>query len=243
MDDLVFDERAAAMYDETSAHMFDPAELDPTVDLLAELAGDGAALELAVGTGRVALPLAARGVEVHGIDVSQPMVDRLLAKPGGDAVGVTIGDMATTTLDRTFRLVYVVWNSISNLEVQEAQVGCFRNAAAHLEPGGRFLVELWLPRLQQLPRGEVHQVFDVSPGHVGVDEYDLLGQRVTSHHWFDAGGRLEVFRSRHRWIWPAEMDLMGQLAGLRLHARWGGWRKEPFTAESERQVAVYERPA
>lgn len=236
----LWDERAAALYDATSTAMYDPAVLGPTVDLLAGLAGGGRALELAVGTGRVAIALAERGVPVHGIDLSQPMLDELRRKDPGGSVATTCGDMATTRVDGTFSLVFVVFNSISNLLTQDEQVATFRNAAAHLAPGGRFLTELWIPDLRRLPPGTTQQLFDGSASHVAYDEYDVAAQRVTSHHWFDVDGRLERFRSNHRWIWPSELDLMASLAGMRLVDRWAGWDRSPFTAESRSAVSVWE---
>ena len=226
-------------YDETSAEMFAPELVDPAVDFLAGLAGGGPALELGIGTGRIALPLARRGVEVHGLDRSPDMVARLREKPGGDAIPVTIGDMASTRVDGTFSLAYVVWNSIMNLGTQEAQVACFRNAAAHLVPQGLFVVEIMLPELQRLVPGETFLVFDFSPEHVGFDEYDVVEQRLTSHHYYPERGDYETFPGRY--IWPAELDLMARLAGLSLRERWGGWQHEPFTNESRSHVSVYEK--
>lgn len=239
----VFDERVAPTYDADSAERFAPAVLDPTVDLLAELAGDGAALELAIGTGRVALPLSRRGVEVHGIDISTAMVAELRAKSDGAALPVTIGDMATTTLGRTFRLAYLVFNTISNLTNQDEQVRCFQNVAEHLEPGGRFVLEVLLPELRRLPPGDVHRAFTVTPTHLGFDEYDLVATICRSNHWFVRDGGLQVFVSTHRYVWPAEMDLMARLAGLELEDRWGGWGREPYTAESTNTVSVWRKPA
>ena len=239
--DDVFDQRVAPTYDADSAEMFAPEVLGPAVDLLAELAGDGAALELAVGTGRVALPLGRRGVEVHGIDISPHMVAELRAKPGGDAVPVTIGDMATTGLDRTFRLAYLVFNTITNLTTQDEQVRCFQNVADHLEPGGRFVVEVFVPELRRLPPGDAHRAFLVTPDHLGFDEYDVVASICRSNHWFVRDGSLQVFVSTHRYVWPAEMDLMARMAGLSLEDRWGGWRREPFTADSTSTVSVWRR--
>lgn len=243
MPDDSFDESVAPTYDADSAEMFAPEVLDPTVELLVELAGDGAALELAVGTGRVALPLAARGVEVHGIDISAAMVAEMSAKPGGEAIPVTVGDMATVALGRHFRLAYLVFNTITNLTTQGEQVRCFRNAADHLEPGGRFLVEVFVPELRRLPPGETHRAFTVTPTHVGVDHYDLVANLCRSNHWFVRDGELQVFVSTHRYVWPAEMDLMARMAGLELEDRWGGWDREPFTAESRSTVSVWRRAA
>ena len=190
--DGYFDERVAARYDESAAEMFDPAVVEPVVDFLAERAGSGRALELGVGTGRIALPLARRGVPVHGIELSQAMAARLRAKPGGENVGVTIGDFATATVDGTFSLAYLVFNTIGNLTTQAAQVACFRNVATHLEPGGCFVIEMLLPDLQRLPPGETMRVFDASATHWGIDEYDVANQGLTSHHLNLVAGRFVV---------------------------------------------------
>jgi SAM-dependent methyltransferase len=233
----------AARYDETSAWMFDPAVVEPAVDLLASLAGDGAALELGIGTGRIALPLAARGVRVRGIDLSEAMVARLRAKPGGAAIDVAIGDFATTTVEGTFSLAYLVFNTIMNLTTQEAQVACFRNAARHLAPGGRFVIEVGVPQLQRLPPGERFRPFHVGSEHVGFDEYELAEQGLVSHHYRIGSERFEAVAMPFRYVWPAELDLMAQLAGMRLDARWGDWDRQPFTSESTKHVSVWEKPA
>ena len=241
-DDGYFDERVAATYDD-DAEMFDPRTVEPAVDRLAELAGPGPALELGIGTGRIALPLARRGVAVQGIDLSKAMVARLRAKPGGAEIDVTIGDFATTTVEGPFALVYLVFNTINNLTTQAAQVACFRNAAAHLEPGGRFVVEVGVPALQRLPPGETHLAFRLSEAHWGIDEYDVVTQGFTSHHLRLVGGRAERVSIPFRYAWPAELDLMAQLAGMTLSARWGGWRREPFTGASTSHVSVWQTPA
>jgi hypothetical protein len=240
-DDGYFDERIAARYDESCAEMFDAAAVDPVVDLLAGLAGSGPALEFAIGTGRIALPLAQRGVAVHGIDVSMAMVARLRAKPGGEDIGVTIGDIATTLVDGSFSLVYLVFNTIMNLTTQPAQVACFRNAAAHLDPGGCFLIEVGVPALQRLPLGETIRAFHVSADRWGFDEYDVATQGMTSHHLEIVDGRLERLSVPFRYAWPAEFDLMAELAGMRLRERWAGWKREPFTSESHKHVSVWEK--
>ena len=237
-----FDDRVAERYDETSREMYDPAVLDPTVDFLAMLAGDGAALELGIGTGRVALPLSARGVEVQGIDISEPMVDRLRTKPGAERIDVTIGDFATTKLDRTFRVAYLVFNTIGNLTTQDEQVACFENAAAHLEPGGCFVIELHIPELQRLPPGETVRPFRVTPTHLGFDEFHLADQILYSHHYFPVNGKLEIFSAPYRYLWPAELDLMARIAGMRLRERWADWDRSPFTGESRKHVSVWEKP-
>ncbi len=242
-DDGYFDERVAARYDESAAEMFDPAVVEPVVDLLVDLAGSGRALELGIGTGRIALPLAQRGVPVHGIDLSEAMVARLRAKPGGEAIGVTIGDFATTTVEGTFSVAYLVFNTISNLTTQAAQVACFRNVAAHLEPGGCFVIEVGVPELQRLPPGETIRAFHVSETRWGLDEYDVAAQGLTSHHFELVDGRLERLSVPFRYTWPSELDLMAQLAGMRLRERWSGWKREPFTSESRKHVSVWEKPA
>jgi SAM-dependent methyltransferase len=238
-----FGERVAARFDERHAHKADPAVVDPIVDFLAGLAGDGAALELGIGTGRIALPLSARGVRVHGIELSEAMVARLRAKPGADRIGVTIGDFATTTVDGTFSVAYLVANTIMNLTTQDEQVACFCNAAAHLRPGGCFVIEVLVPGLQRLPPGERFQPFDLSPTHVGVDEIDVATQALVSHHYWVDGDEVEVYSPPFRYVWPSELDLMARLAGLRLRERWGGWTGEPFTNESRKHVSVWERPS
>ena len=236
-----FGEDVAGGYDEASAHMFDPAVVEPVVDFLAELAGDGAALELGIGTGRIALPLAARGVPVHGIDLSEAMVAQLRAKPGAEEIGVTIGDFATTRVEGSFSLAYLVFNTIGNLTSQDAQVACFQNAATHLEPGGCFVIEVIVPALRLLPPGERFHVYDFSEDHVGIDEYDVASQGLVSHHFTPAGGTWKVRSIPFRYVWPAELDLMARLAGMTLRERWSGWQREPFTSESTTHVSVWEK--
>jgi len=242
-DDGYFDDRVAARYDESSAEMFDPAVVDPAVDLLVEIAGSGRALELGIGTGRIALPLAQRGVPVHGIELSKAMVARLRAKPGGEEIGVTIGDFATTTVDGTFSVAYLVFNTIQNLTTQAAQVACFRNVAAHLEPGGCFVVEVGVPELRRLPPGETIRAFHVSETRWGLDEYDVARQGLTSHHFTIVDGKVERVSIPFRYAWPSELDLMAELAGMRLRDRWSGWKREPFTSDSRKHVSVWEKPA
>jgi SAM-dependent methyltransferase len=237
-----FGEHVAARYDESSAEMFDPAVVDPAVDFLAELAGDGAALELGIGTGRIALPLAARGVRVQGIDLSEAMAARLRAKPGSEEIGVTIGDFATTRVDGTFSLAYLVYNTIGNLTTQDEQVACFQNAADHLQPRGCFVIEKGVPSLRRLPPGETFRVFDFGPTHVGVDELDPATQRLVSHHFSLVDGVWKLASTPFRDVWPSELDLMARLAGMRLRERWSGWNREPFTSESTKHVSVWEKP-
>jgi SAM-dependent methyltransferase len=242
-DDGYFDERVAARYDESSPEMFEPAVVDPAVDFLVELAGNGRALELAIGTGRIALPLSQRGVPVHGIDMSNAMVARLRTKPGGADIGVTIGDFTTTTVDGTFSVAYLVFNTISNLTTQAAQVACFRNVAAHLAPGGCFVIEVGIPRLQQLPPGETLLANYVGETTWGFDEYDVARQGLVSHHFRSIDGQVERNSVPFRYTWPSELDLMAKLAGMRLRERWSGWKREPFTSNSDKHVSVWEKPA
>jgi hypothetical protein len=236
-----FGERVAEKFDERYAYQSDPAVLEPIVAFLAELAGDGGALEFGVGTGRIALPLAQRGISVHGIDLSEAMVARLKAKPGAEQIGVTVGDFATTAVDGEFSLVYLVANTIMNLTTQDEQVACFANAAAHLQPGGCFVIEVVVPGLQRLPPGETFQPFDVSPTHLGFDEYDVARQGLVSHHYWVEDGNVEVRSPPFRYVWPSELDLMARLAGMTLRERWSDWSREPFTSDSTKHVSVWEK--
>jgi SAM-dependent methyltransferase len=236
-----FDERIAGQYDTIWSELFDPDTLDPAVDFLADLAGTGGALELGLGTGRVALPLSRRGVPVHGIELSPAMVARLEAKPGSGDIGVTIGDFATTKVDGAFTLAYLVRNTITNLTTQEAQVDCFCNVAAHLEPGGRFVIEVYIPELQRLPPGETIHAFTVTPTHLGFEEYDIATQIAFSHHYLVADGKLETFSAPFRYVWPSELDLMARIAGMTLRERWSDWNRAPFTGESRSHVSVWEK--
>ncbi|TWP38346.1 class I SAM-dependent DNA methyltransferase [Leekyejoonella antrihumi] len=237
----LWDAETAQKYDESSSFMFAPEVLDPAVDFLAELAGDGPALELAIGTGRVAIPLLARGVRVSGIELSQPMVDQLHQKD--PTVPVVVGDMATSTVPGEFSLVYLVWNSIGNLRTQAEQVECFRNAARHLAPGGRFVIELWIPGIRRYPPGQAAVPFHVGEHHVGMDTYDLATQQGTSHHYtHHANGTVTYGASNFRYIWPAECDLMAQLAGMSLERRVADWDGSPFTNDSESHVSVWRKP-
>jgi SAM-dependent methyltransferase len=240
---IYFDERIAKGYDAASMDMYEPAVLEPAVSFLADLAGEGAALELGIGTGRIALPLSQRGVHVHGIELSPAMVEQLRAKPGADDIGVTIGDFATTKVDGTFTLAYLVFNTITNLTTQDEQVECFRNVATHLEPGGRFVIEVFIPVLQRLPPGETVRAFTVSPTRLGFDQYDVATQILLSHHYSVVDGRLEVFSAPYRYVWPSELDLMARLAGMTLRERWSGWEREPFTSDSTTHVSVWEKTA
>ena len=238
-----FGERVAARFDERYAYQADPAVVDPIVAFLAELAGDGAALELGIGTGRIALPLARRGIHVHGIELSEAMVARLRAKPGAEQIGVTIGDFATTTVEATFSVAYLVANTIMNLTTQDEQVACFQNVAAHLEPGGCFVIEVLVPGLRRLPPGETFQPLDVSATHLGFDEFDVARQGLVSHHYWIDDGKVDVVSIPFRYVWPSELDLMARLAGMTLRERWSGWKREPFTSDSSKHVSVWEKTA
>jgi len=242
--DEIWDADAARRYDTPGAGMFAPEVLGPTVDRLAALADGGRALELAIGTGRVAIPLAERGVPVTGIELSRPMVERLREKADEDAIPVVLGDMSEVRAPGEFSLVYLVFNTISNLLEQDAQVACFRNAARHLRPGGCFVVELWVPELRSLPPGKDAVVWQVDPDYIGLDTYDVLAQHVVSHHvHFGDGTQARLSRSPHRYIWPAELDLMAQLAGFALESRHADWAGGEFTADSRSHVSVYRLPA
>jgi SAM-dependent methyltransferase len=239
----IWDVEAAQRYDTPGTGMFAPEVLDPTIDLLVELAGRGRVLELAIGTGRVAVPLAERGVPVTGIELSGPMVDQLRTKADEQAIPVVLGDMASARAPGEYTLVYLVFNTISNLLTQEEQVACFRNAARHLTPGGRFVIELWVPELRRLPPGQGATVGVSEPGYLLVDTYDVLHQQVVSHHVrFDDGKQARLTRSPHRYIWPSELDLMGRLAGFELESRHADWSGSEFTAESRSHVSVYRLP-
>ncbi len=236
----VWDRDAARRYDTPGTGMFAPEVLGPTVDRLAELAAGGRALEFAIGTGRVAIPLAERGVPVTGIELSQPMIDQFRTKASEAAIPVVQGDMATARAPGEYSLVYLVFNTISNLLTQAEQVACFRNAARHLTHGGRFVIELEVPELRKLPPSQQAAVFTSEPGYIGLDTYDVVNQRIVSHHFrFGEGKEARLFRSPHRYIWPAELDLMAQLAGFELESRHADWAGTALTAESRSHVSVY----
>jgi SAM-dependent methyltransferase len=239
----IWDVAAARRYDTPGAGMFAPEVLGPCVDRLAQLAAGGAALEFAIGTGRVAVPLRERGVLVTGIELSRPMVDQLRTKVDETRIPVVVGDMATAIAPGRYSLVYLVFNTIANLLTQAEQVACFRNAARHLAPGGCFVIELWVPELRKLPVGQSAVVFHDQPGYIGVDSYDVLRQAVVSHHFrFDEQGQTQLFRTPHRYIWPAELDLMAALAGFELESRHADWSGSEFDAESPSHVSVYRLP-
>ena len=243
-DDGYFGERVAAVYDDDEdREEFAAADVEATVDFLADLAGDGPALEFAIGTGRVGLPLSQRGVPTSGIDLSQAMLARIQEKPGGEQVPVTVGDIATTRVEGSYTLVYLICNTIMNLTTRDAQVACFRNAAAHLRPGGHFVIKTMIPELQWLPPGQTMHVFSSSESHWGIDEYDVANQGLISHHFQRTDdGRFELHSIPFRYVWPEEMDLMAEMAGLRLTERVEWWRREPFTSDSRMHVSVWEKP-
>jgi hypothetical protein len=241
MPELRFNERVARSYDADAAEMYEPGVLDPAVDFLADITGDGRALEFAVGTGRIALPLSARGVPVHGLDISEPMLTRLREKPGAEAIPITVGDMATTPVGGTFSTVYLIWNAIMNITTQDDQVACFQNAAAHLERDGAFVVEVMMPDLQRLPPGETFRPFTVTRRHLGFDEYDIANQILRSHHYWIEGDRGRSSSGTCRYVWPAELDLMARMAGLTLTERYAGFGREPFTSESRSHVSVWRK--
>ena len=235
--------KVADRYDESSADMFDPAVVDPIVDFLADLAGDGDALELGIGTGRIALPLSKCGVRVSGIDLSKDMVAKLKEKPGADQIEVAIGDFATTRVEGTFTLACLVFNTINNLTTQDAQVACFQNVADHLEPSGCFVIEVGVPGPRTFSADKRFTVFDFGDTHVGIDEYDAASQGLVSHHFSLIDGNWELLSMPFRSVWPAELDLMARLAGMSLRERWSGWKREPFTNESTKHVSVWEKDA
>lgn len=239
----LWDEETAQRYDTPGEGMFSPAVLGPTVQFLSELAGGGAAVEFAIGTGRVAVPLSEAGVAVSGIELSHAMIRRLRTKINHQTIPVVQGDMAEARIPGEFTLAYLVFNTIANLLTQEEQVRCFQNAARHLAPGGCFVIELWVPQLRSLPQGHKATVEVSQPGYLLVDTYDVLRQHVVSHHIQfeeDLSSRVaRIGRTPHRYIWPSELDLMARLAGFHLEARWADWDRSEFTAESRSHVSVY----
>ena len=237
-----FDERIARPYEEKWPELFAPEVVEPAVAFLAGLAGAGAALELGIGTGRIALPLSRRGIRVHGIELSPAMVAQMRTHPDAEHIPVTVGDFATTRVDGTFALAYLVRNTITNLTTQDEQVECFRNVAAQLTPGGRFVIEVYVPELRRLPPGQTVHPFTVTPSHLGFEEYDLAAQIAVSHHYWLSGGQVETYATPHRYVWPAELDLMARIAGLTLRERWADWTRAPFTGESRGHVSVWQRP-
>jgi len=236
-----FDDWVASRYERLWPELFDPAVVDPAVGFLAGLAGVGPVLELGIGTGRIAIPLSRRGVAVHGVDLSPAMLTQLRAQPDAGAIGVTVGDFARVTVGRTFRLAYLLRNTITNLTTQDEQIDCFRNVAAHLDPAGLFVIENYIPALQQIPPGETIRVFTRTPTHLGFEEYDVAAQIAISHHYWVIDGELKTFSSPHRYLWPAELDLMARLAGMTLRERWTDWLRTPFTSQSRTHISVWEK--
>ena len=240
----LWDSETARRYDDTSSPMFSPEILDPTVNFLADLAGGGAALEFAIGTGRVAVPLSERGVRVTGIELSEPMVEQLRRKASTTEMPVAIGDMASTQVGGAYSLVYLVFNTLGNLRTQEEQVDCFRNAARHLAPGGHFVIEMWVPGIRRFPPGQAAVPFEVTERHTGFDTYDMTTQQGTSHHYSrEPDGTYRYSTSNFRYVWPAECDLMAQLAGLAPAGRWADWTRSEFTSESDSHISAYRLPA
>jgi SAM-dependent methyltransferase len=237
-----FGERVAAHYDERSDGMSTAEVVGPVVDMLAGFAGDGGALEFGIGTGRIALPLAERGVRVAGIDSADAMLRRLRAKPGAEGIEAVLGDFATTRVEGEFDVVFLVFNTIGNLTTQDAQVACFANAARHLRSGGRFVIENGVPALQSLPLGQTVIPFRADPEGFSFDTYDVVSQRFSSQHFYIVDGKLEAFPVEFRYAWPAELDLMARLAGMQLENRWAGWERDPFTAISPAHISVYRKP-
>ena len=240
----IWDAATAAAYEDDSAEQFLPDVIGPAVDLLADLAGSGRALGFAIGTGRLGIPLLSRGIAVTGIELSAAMIARLREKVSEADLPVTLGDMATTVVPGEFSLVFLPWNSLSNLKTQQEQVECFRNAARHLVPGGRFVIELWVPPLRRLPPGQTAVPFDISDSHVGFDTYDIARQMCTSHHYTrDKDGSLRYRNGEFRYVWPAECDLVAQLAGLEFESSFADWRRSPFSGDSENHISVWRKPA
>lgn len=239
--DGYFDHEIAARYDDSAREMFGPDMVEPVVDFLLERLGGGRALEFGIGTGRIALPLARRGIEVFGVDVSRPMLDELAKKPDGDTIDVLLGDFATTRAPGSYAIVYLVYNTIMNLTTQAEQAACFRNAAAHLDPGSSFVVEVGIPGLRRLPPGQKNVVFRADESGWGIDEYDVANQGLISHHVEMVEDEVRQFSMPFRYVWPSELDLMAEMAGMRLAERYAGWREEPFTSESGQHISVWEK--
>lgn len=238
----VWTRETAERYDDVDDPANDPAVIAEAVDVLADLAHGGAALELAIGTGRIGVPLLRRGVPVSGIELSAPMVDVLRRKVGAEELPVVVGDMASARVPGEFALVYLVYNTIGNLRTQEEQVACFANAARHLAPGGRFVIEVGIPSLRRMPPGQCAAPFAVTPEHLGFDTYDLVTQQAVSHHYVrEADGRYRYAPHNFRYVWPSELDLMAALAGLVLESRWAGWDRSPLTGESTGHVSVWRK--
>jgi SAM-dependent methyltransferase len=238
-----YGDRWAELYDQWVAGL--RLDTEGAVEFLVGMAGTGPVLELAIGTGRVAIPLAQRGIGVQGIDASEAMVGKLRAKPGGESIPVTIGDFADVAVEGRFSLIFVVFNTLFALLDQEAQVRCFRNVAGHLAEGGAFVVEAFVPDVARFDRGQRTDAVRVATDHVYLDaaRLDLIAQRIDSQQIMIEGGRVRLFPVKLRFAWPSELDLMARLAGLRLRERWASWDRQPFTASSGKHVSVYEAAA
>ena len=242
MPENYFDAWVAQRYEVLWPHLFDPEVVEPAVRFLADLAGHRHALELGIGTGRLALPLSRRGIRVNGIELSSAMVEQLRSQPGSGDIDVTIGDFSTTKATGTFTLAYLVRNTIMNLTTQDAQVECFLNVARHLDPGGFFVIEVIVPPWQRLPPGETVIPFDVNPTHLGFDEIDVATPTSSSHHYRFVDGETKTFSAPFRNVWPSELDLMARLAGMALHDRWSDWNREPFTSTSRSHISFWQKP-
>jgi SAM-dependent methyltransferase len=239
-------EYVESTYGDQLAEVYDQwfgAYEDTAIDVLAELARGGRALELGIGTGRIALPLATRGIKVHGIDASSAMVARLQARPGGNAISVTMGNFADVQVKEKFSLVYVVFNTFFGLSTQEEQVRCFRNVASRLVKGGAFVIEAFVPDMKRFSGGQEVRASTVTTDRVSlqVSQHDPVAQRVKSQFVVFMSNEVKLYPVEIRYCWPSELDLMAQLAGLRLRHRWGGWARENFTSYSEKHISVYER--
>lgn len=232
-------------YGESVAGVYDDwySELDPkAIEVLADLSGAGKVLELGIGTGRIALPLSAKGVEVHGIDAAPSMIARLREKPGGDRITVTQGNFAEVPVEGKFALVYIVFNTFFMLLSQEDQVQCFKNVAQHLAPGGCFVLEAFVPDLSRFTGGQVNWATKVTADEVLLDvgNHDAAAQRVRGQKIVITEGNVRLYPAQIRYCYPSELDLMAQLAGLRLRERWANWKREPFTSESKQHISIYE---
>ena len=236
-----FGKGVAETYDSDEPVAFDPGVIEPAVDFLAVLAAGGSALELGIGTGRIALPLSQRGIPIHGIELSPEMVEQLQTKPGSEAIEVTIGDFSTTELEGTYTMAYLVFNTITNLTSQRSQIQCFQNVANHLEPGGCFVIETFIPELRVLPPGVTVRSQHVSADQLDFDEYDVASQGLISHHYRRIDGDMKGISIPFRYVWPSELDLMAEMAGMKLSERWEWWNKRPFTNDSGSHVSVWEK--
>jgi SAM-dependent methyltransferase len=240
----IFDARIAAIDAAADTGMHRQEIVAATVEFLAQLSGDGPALEFGIGTGRIAVPLAERGVAVSGIDISPHMVAKLRERAVGRDIPVSIGDISTTKVDGSFSLVYAIWNTFINLLTQDEQVACFDNAAGHLRPGGYFVTDTMspLPDLRRLPPGETARPFSIEADAFGFDEFELVDQHVTSHHYWIEDGLMQHWSSPCRYVWPSELDLMARMAGLTLHGRYADWDHAPLSAESSTVISVWQKP-